>query len=375
VALFNTRFFQNSFRILPVLALLVFIISSCNKGPVREQIVHQDPPINVDSNHRYLYVVNEGNFTWNNASVSIIDLTDTAIQNNIYATVNDNHVLGDVAESMKVMNGKGYIVVNNSNKIEVVSLPTFKSLKSISCPNSPRNIEFIDSTKAYVTNLYKDISVIDLKTLTITKTISTPNWTEGMVFYNNHMFVTCVGTFSQPNSDRKAKILVVDTKEDRIVDSIPSGKEPLGIVIDKRDKVWVLCTGGWDNVEPPSIIRINPDLMVVEKIYTFPDVKDVPSRLNINALGDTLYFLKDGVYQMPIASSSIPDSPFIPASGRLFYGLVIDPLNGNIFVGDAINYTQDGLVYRYNQVSGSLLNSYSVGRIPGSFCFPANSGN
>ena len=79
----------------------------------------------------------------------------------MFGRVNDRP-LGDVAEAMKVYNMKGYIVVNNSNTVEVVSLPDFKSVKSITGFNSPRNIEFIDSNKAYVTNLLKDISVVDL---------------------------------------------------------------------------------------------------------------------------------------------------------------------------------------------------------------------
>jgi hypothetical protein len=54
----------------------------------------------------------------------------------------------------------------------------------------------------------------------------------------------------------------------------------------------------------------------------------------------------------------------------LFYGLDIDPVTGNIFVSDAVDYVQNGWVYKYNQVNAALLNRYSAGLIPGSFCFP-----
>ncbi len=350
--------------------ILIFGIFSCSKSPIR--IVdpgQQPPPSSSDTSHRGVYVIDEGNFNWGNSSVTYIDLTDSVVSKNVFKSVNDKD-LGDVAEGMKIFNGKGFIVVNNSNKIEVVSLPSFKSFTSITGFNSPRAIEFIDSSKAYVTNLYKDISIVDLKSLTITKTISVPNWTEGMVKFKHYVFVSCVGAYSLPNSQRRAKLIVIDSDLDKIVDSIASGKEPLEIVLDKREKIWVLCSGGYDQYEAPTLIRINPDLMIAEKIFTFPSINDAPSRLCINSLGDTLYFLKDGIFQMPVTSSAIPGTPFIPSNGHLFYGLGIDPVNGNIFVTDAVDFTQNGWVYRYNQLTGALLNSYAAERIPTSFCFP-----
>jgi hypothetical protein len=368
VVVFRTpSFITRLFFIFPIIALL-FGISSCSKDPVRGKEPYQPPPV-IDPNHRGVYVIDEGNYNWGNSSVTYIDLTDSSVSEDVFKTVNGSK-LGDVAEGMKIMNGKGYIVVNNSNKIEVVTLPSFESYKTITGFNSPRNIEFVDSTKAYVTNLLKDISIVDLKSMTVTRSIALPGWTEGMVTYKHWMFVTCIGVFSESNAQRKAKIVVIDTDVDKIVDSIASGKEPVGIILDERQKLWVLCTGGFDKYEPPSLIRVNPDLMLPEKVFTFSDANDVPSRLSVNTGGDTLYFLNNGVFRMPVTSSAIPATAFIPSDGRLFYGLGIDPVNGNIFVSDAIDFVQNGKVYRYNQVTGTLLNEYTAERIPGSFCFP-----
>jgi len=55
----------------------------------------------------------------------------------------------------------------------------------------------------------------------------------------------------------------------------------------------VLCTGGFDNYEAPSLLRIDPDLLMVEKVYSFTQGKDTPSRLCINPSGDTLYYLNN----------------------------------------------------------------------------------
>ncbi len=347
--------------------LLFSAILSCSKSPVREDKKTIDPPPVNSSYQNGIFVVNEGNYNWGNASITFINTHDS-VEQDVFNTHN-NRSLGDVAESMLAFNGNGFILVNNSNKIEVVSLKDFKSVKSMTGFNSPRFMAIVDSTKAYVTNMQKGISVIDLNTLTIKKSINTGSWTESLIQFDNYVFVTSIGLVANPTSTRNAKILIIDSKSDLIVDSIKTGKEPICMVMDKKDKIWVLCTGGYDHFEPPTLIRIDPTLRIVDKTINFPNPDDTPSRLCINALRDTLYFLNNGIYQMPVNSTSIPSSPFIPTNEHLFYGLGIQPDNGNIFVSDAKDYVQSGAVYQYNQVTGSLLGTFPAGRIPGSFCF------
>ena len=349
--------------------LLVIILFSC--GKVRETII--DPGNNV-VNKSYedgIFVVNEGNFNWGNASISFINTKDS-VEQDVFNHHNKRS-LGDIAESMQVFSNQGFILVNNSDKIEIVSLKDFSSVKSSTDLNSPRFMSIIDSSKAYVTNMQNDISVIDLKSLAITKSIPVIGWTESLIHFENYMFVSAIGIESEASSQRSAKILVIDTKSDKIVDSIKTGKDPICMVMDKKDKIWVLCTGGYDHFEPPSLMRIDPALHAVDKTFSFQDPSSTPSRLCINSGKDTLYFLNNGIYQMPVASVTIPSTPFIAANGHLYYGLGIHPSTGNIFVSDAKDYVQNGEIYQYNQVTGSLLNSYPAGRIPGSFCFSSGS--
>ena len=360
------------------LALLFSIISitifnfSCSKDPIREKIV--DPPDTTITPQTYengFFVVNEGNYNWGNASVTYIENKSNTLIQDIFKKSN-NRSLGDVAESMKIARNLGYLVINNSNRIEVVSLKDFKSVSTITGLNSPRFLEIVDSNKAYVTNLQKNISIIELQTNTISGSIPINGWTENMIMYDKYMLVTSIGIFSEPSSNRRSQILVIDTQTDAIVDSIQTGKEPIGIVIDKKQKVWVLCSGGFDNYEVPTLIRINPELRLVEKIFTFSDGAVVPSRLCINPTNDTIYFLKNGVCQMPVSASALPDQPLISPAGRLFYGLAIHPVTGHIYVSDAKDYVQNGTVYQYNS-TGALIRQNTVGRIPGAFCFTKNS--
>lgn len=360
------------YNIHPVLiaSLFAIVLASCSKTPIRETPVDPPPDTTVIpvTYKNGIFVINEGNFNWGNASVSFIENSTNAVFQDIFKKANQRG-LGDIAQSMTIFKNYGLIVVNNSNRIEVVTLKDFKSYTSISGFYSPRYLEIIDSAKAYVTSLKKNIAVIDLATFTITKEIPTPTWTEVLARFDRYMFVTSIGNFSQSNEKRKAQVFIIDTQEDVIVDSIMTGKEPMGIVIDKKQKIWILCTGGYDYYEAPSLIRIDPILRIVEKVFNFPNDGNLPKKLCINATQDTMYFIKDGVYQMPVTASDIPSQPLITSNGRVFYGLSIHPSNGTVYVSDVLDYVQDGTIYQYSSSKGTMINSYKVGRIPSYFCF------
>ena len=63
-----------------------------------------------------VFVLNEGNFQFSNASLSFYDPQADTVANNLFYKVN-NAPLGDVAQSLALADGKLYIVVNNSNLI------------------------------------------------------------------------------------------------------------------------------------------------------------------------------------------------------------------------------------------------------------------
>lgn len=355
-----------------ILILVLASMVSCSKKPVREVTIVNPPPVNVNYENG-VFVVDEGNYNWGNANITFINASDDSVEQDVFSSHNSRK-LGDVAQSMLVFTSKGYILVNNSNKVEVVSLKDFTSLGKIEGFNSPRYMAVIDSNKAYVTNMSQNISVLDLNSLTIVKSIPTFSWTESIIKYNNTVFVSSIGLMNTTTALRNARILVIDAKSDQIIDSIKTGKEPVAMVIDKKNKIWVLCTGGYDHYESPTLVRIDPLLHMVERTFTFSNASDAPSRLCINSTRDTLYFLNNGVCQMPVTSTAIPSQPFIPSNGRLYYGLGISPANGNIFVTDAKDYVQDGVVYQFDQTTGNQLHFFRAGKIPGSFCFTSITG-
>jgi len=323
-----------------------------------------------------VFIVNEGNFMYNNASLSFYDTGSRKIYNDIFYNTNALP-LGDVAVSMTIRDSLGYVVVNNSGKVSILDINTFEYRGKVTGLTSPRHIHFIDGNKAYISDLYaRSISIIDPATSEITGLIDVSNNassfyqhpTEEMVSYGSHVFASC---WSYDN-----KILVIDSNNDVLVDSIEVLIQPRSMVIDRFNKIWVLSDGGYEGspygYEAPGLIRIDAELRTVEQIWHF-EAGDNPGSLALNGSRDTLFYINRHLYRMPVHQTGSEPALFIesPYSGMVaggFYSLGIDPHSSEVYIGDALDNAQRGLVYRYLP-DGTPADTFRVGIIPGAFCF------
>ena len=317
-------------------------------------------PLKVNLSSKGVFVINEGNFMYGNASLSFYDPSTRIVQNDIFYSIN-GLPLGDVAQSMVIENNLGYIVINNSGKIYVIDTSTGKYVGKITGLTSPRYFHSINSTKSYVTDLYAaKITIVNPETYKITGTIRTPGHasTEQMVVWNGFLFVSC---WSYDNT-----VLVINTQTDQVIDSIKTGQQPGGLVIDKFNKIWALCDGGASGV--PMLQQIDPSARKIVESFSLKSGSAPSARLAINGTGDSLMFINSGIWRLGVNQASIGDTPFLAAGNHLWYSLAIDPINSQIYLSDAIDYQQDGVIYRYSPL-GAKIDSFKTGIIPGSFCF------
>lgn len=308
-----------------------------------------------------LFILNEGNFMYGNASLSYYDSGSGECLNDVFMRANGAR-LGDVAQSMTVHDGKGYVVVNNSGVVYALDLSTFEVCGIIRGLVSPRYIHFVSDEKAYVTDLYAArISVVNPRTNAVVGAIDTGDHksTERMVQYGRYVFVCC---WSYDDT-----ILVIDSQTDEIVCEIAVGRQPDSMVLDRNGKIWCLCGGGQSMDAQASLWRIDARRQTVERTFWF-DENRAPSELCIDGEGENLYFLNDDVVKMAVDAEQLPQTPLIENRGTIYYGLAVDSRNGDIYVADAVDYVQNGTVYRYSR-NGELTDSFRVGITPGAFCF------
>ena len=72
---------------------------------------------------------------------------------------------------------------------------------------------------------------------------------------------------------------------------------------------------------------------------------------------------------MSVNDTTLPDSAFIKHDDeKYFMTLGVDPVNGDIYASNPLDYQQNGKVYRYRAM-GSLISNMEVGIVPGAFGF------
>ena len=316
-----------------------------------------------------LFIVNEGSFQYGNATLSFYDPQNNNVENEIFLRANGMK-LGDVAQSMTVYGDKGWIVVNNSHVIFAIDTKTFKEVGRIENLTSPRYIHFVSDEKAYVSQLWDNrIFIIDPRRYEVTGYIDVPDMTmetgstEQMVQVGRYVYCNC---WSYQN-----RIIKFDTETDRIVDQLTVGIQPTSLVVDRDNRLWTITDGGYDGspygYEAPALYRIDLETFTVDRQFRFK-MGETPSELNISGDGTRLYWLNEDVWQMDVDAARLPVKPLIKSRSTKYYGLTVAPVSSEVYVGDAIDYQQQGIIYRYTS-GGDLIDSFYVGVTPGAYCW------
>jgi len=337
---------------------IVFVLgfTSCKKQEIGPQC-----PTCVDENITVQYndvlIGCEGNFGWGNGSISLYNPTNTSITNTVFQNIN-GYAIGDVLQSITEYNGKLFVVVNNSGNIEILDTATYQKTATINGLTSPRYFCGINNSKAYVSDLFSNqIAIVDLGSNSVIGNIITGGWTEEMLLVNDKVYVC------RPDTNF---ILQINASTNIIEDTIVVGKGPSSLVLDNNNSLWTLSSGGINEVQG-ELNQIDPSTNNITQTMVFGDISNSPNNLKISPDGETMYYLNNGVNKLSIYSSSLPSSSIINQNGAVFYGLGISPTN-DIYVSDAVDYVQSGIVYRYDSTA-SLVHQFSVGIIPQGFWF------
>ena len=335
----------------------LILLSACKK----------DPPPTVAPTSKGVYISNEGNFTFGNAEISFYDPVKQQVTNNLFKSVN-GYSLGDVAQSIYIKDSTGFIVVNNSQKIEMVRIPSFQKIRTINIPNSsPRYIMAVNDSIAYVTELYAGkVYVVNYQTGNVVKTIGQmAAWTEHMVLLNNTIVVEERNLDAHPSTT--CTLATINTANNTFSQRYTfSGANVNGIVKDKQSHIWLAVSSDSANTVHPAIYCLNTD-MSINKSLNYSSGHN-PTNLCINGTGDELYFFDTDIERILIGDTVVPSNAFIANGGRNLYGLAVDPVTGDVYTSDALDYQQNSQIYRYDH-NAILIQSFKAGVISGNFAF------
>ncbi len=334
-------------NVLVLLSAIMLFFSACTKTA---EIVPKGK-YDIDG----VFIVNEGNFSDKNGSLSFLDGKTDAVINQLVEAENAGAKLGGTFQSAKIYNDKIYAITQNEDKITVLDANTLKILATITGIVNPYDIAF-SGDKAYVTSwgafapityLTPDASVkvISLTTNTVTKTIGYGTFLQGITEYAGKIYVA--------DADAN-KVSIIETTNDTKSTDITVSGSPTRFVSDRNGKLWVSCGGLSSGSD--ALQRINPATNAIEKTVANLTIRGSG---RISTYEDKIFYMEGkNVFSVNIDTPIAPTTPTFTTTYKL-YGMSVSKVNGDIFVGE-YNFIAAAKVGKYTK-TGTFIKEYTAG--------------
>lgn len=368
-----------------LLIIALFSLISCRTDEYipREEVVEGlAPPENIAI--KGFYVLNEGNMGSNKCTLDFFDYTTGTYRRNIYAEINPTVVkeLGDVGNDIQIYGSKLYVVVNVSNKIEVMDAKTTKRIKTIPLQNC-RYMVFKNG-KAYASSYAGPVDInpnapkgkvveIDTVSLSIQREVTVGYQPEEMDIVGNQLFVANSGGYIVPNYDKTVSVIdltsFTETKKIDVAINLHRLKK------DNYGDLYVSSRGDYYNV-PSSLYLVDAATGAIKKDFhvSVSEMTIVNDKLyyygnefNYNTHAYTKTFGIIDVKTEEIISNKIIDQEYVDAI-KSPYGIAVNPITEDIYITDARNYVSTGYVYCFDR-DGHFKWKTEGGNIPAHFSF------
>lgn len=365
------------------MALILIFLVSCRTDEIipREETETLAPPENTAI--KGFYLLNEGNMGSNKCTLDFFDYTTGIYHRNIYAQINPEVVkeLGDVGNDIKIYGSKMYVVVNVSNKIEVLNAKTARRIKTIPLQNC-RYLTFKDGkvyASSYAGPIILDpnapigkVAEIDTLSLSIQREVNVGYQPEEMQIIGNNLYVANSGGYL-PNYDRTVSVVDLNTfTETKKIDVAINLHH---IAKDNYGDLYVSSRGDYYTV-PSSLFLVDPVSGTVKKDFhvAVSEMTIVNDKLyfygnefNYNTHSYTKSFGIINVKTEQIISNKIIDQEYADMI-KTPYGIAVNPITEDIYLTDARNYVSTGFVYCFDK-NGKFKWKTEAGNIPAHFVF------
>ena len=329
------------------------------------------------------YLLNEGNMNANKASLDYVDFTTGEFQRNSYEEANPERTkgLGDAGSDIGIYGSKLYIVVNNSNKIEVLDAKTKKFIGKIDLINV-RYITFHQG-KAYASAYLAKIGdpkalnglvvEIDTASLRIIRKVEVGRQPEELAVVGEKLYVANSGGYSPPNYETTLSVIdLISFTEERRIEVAPNLHR---VKADQEGDLYVTSRGNYYDT-PSRLYVIDTKLNRVKKTIDIEasnlTIQDEMAYIYSTAwnyeTGETTinYHLLNVSTEQLMSASFISDATIREIT--IPYGIAVNPTTKDVYVSDAKDYVSPGKLYCFSP-SGKLKWSVSTGDIPAHFAF------
>ncbi len=338
-----------------------------------------DPQPSSGKYGRGTLVINEGNFSQGNGSLSFLK-EDGTIENNVFEAENGGNSVGGIIQSVQGYSlgffannvDKLAIVTNNQDKVIICDADTLKAVAVIQGNNAVENPQAFAAVgnRGFVTNWgpIADafgpnpkgfLTEINLLTRTFVRKIPlTGVRPQGIVSANNKIYV------ADNNAD---KVLIFDASGNQI-GNITVDNQPDKLVVDAFGKIWVICNSNPDFVNfidnRGVLIKINPSTDQIEATINNVPCGAFNSKI---AVSPDRVFVLSGKKVFAINTETNAVFEFVDNADFSLYGLGVNRITQEVFIGEA-TFTQASRV-RQLSPTGNLIREVTAGVGTNGFVF------
>lgn len=344
-----------------LVALFTPFLTSCENNEPSDTVAE----INVG-----MYILNQGSYGKNNASLSYFNFTDSLVTSDVF-TQKNNRGLGDTGQDFIKYGSKLYIAMYKSSLIDIVDAATGVSLKQIpmvdaangNAPRKPRCLTSFNG-KVYVSLFDGHVAKIDTTSLSVDGLLAVGSNPEGIVAANNKIYVANSGGMS---AKADSTISVIDPATFTVTKNIKVVINPVVLKADKYGDLYVISMGNYTSI-PYTLQRVDATTQSVTKIS---DVK----AYNLTIYGDRAYIYNyeyDATYTpinksytvYDVKNEKILSNAFINSSliANLPYSIDVNPVTEDVYIGET-DYMNNGKMNCFSK-DGKLKFTFSTGINP-----------
>ena len=331
-----------------------------------------------------MYVLNEGNMGSNKCTLDFLDLSGETAHylRNIYAERNPNEVkeLGDVGNDAQIYGSKLWLVINCSNKVEVLGAKDAVKQGKIDVPNC-RSVAF-HKGYAYVSSYVGPVNVsqdaplgqvykIDTLTLRTVAQVTVGYQPEELAVIGDKLYVANSGGYMVPDYDYTVSVIDLNTfTEERKIDVAPNLHRCRA---DRYGQLWVSSRGDYYG-EPSHLCWLQKDAS--GQLQRMGRLDVVVSDMCI--VGDSLYYMgMQFNYEtmknermlgiINVATHEVVNRQLTTAKEAEAiiqpYGIIVNPNGRDFYLMDAKNYVSSGDLLHFHQ-DGTFDYKVRTGDIP-----------
>ena len=303
-------------------------------------------------------IVNQGNYTSSNGSLSILK-PDGTVEQEVYAKAN-GWKLASIVESATLYRNMLILMCSNEDKVEIIDSKTFKIIfepvRGIGIPRycaAYKNGAYITCTDSWDPNANGQVCKIDLTNKVLVKKISMNGIPEGIKELNGFIYVATGNgiTIINPDTDEIVRQIEIPEK----------GVTAKHLIVDYEGVLWVSFT----SVGKTGIASFNIHTNEFSSFIPLENM-DMWGNIDVTPDGKNLLYLyateivgaqspeaETAIYSFNITTRTRHANPLIRGVG--FYGFNVDPSNGNIYTANVNGFVTNSVMYIYN-ASGVKIN-------------------